>query len=408
MLIPAILRERVRTALWFLPALAVAAAVAVAVLTLAVDGATSTVGWLAFGGSASSAQSLLSSIVTSLMTLTALVFSITIVALQLASTQYSPRVLRSFLRDRFSQSVLAVFVGAFVYAILVLRAVRGGGGNVAFVPQISVHVALALTVVSLGFFVAYVHHVAQAIQASSIVAEVAKETAAAIRRLPPTCDVEADGHAATPVSSWPSALTSRSSGYVQDVDESRMVAVAAAAGVVVRLVHGPGDFVAAGTTLLRLSAVVEDDASAAFEAAVTLGRERSVHQDPGFGFRQLVDVVERAMSPGINDPTTAVQGLDRIFELLVLLAGRQIPGPERRDDHDVVRLVVPTATWGDYVRLAFDQVLLASERSIQLRRRLDDVLTELAEVVPAERLGPIETQRRRLAVGLARTSDGLP
>lgn len=394
MLKPAVVRERVRTALWFLPAVSVAAAVACAFLTLAVDRDASATSWLAFEGSAGSARSLLSAITTSLMTLTALVFSITIVALQLASTQYSPRVLRSFLRDRLSQSVLAAFVGTFVYAILVLRAVRGGEGAVAFVPQLSVHVALALTVASLGFFVAYVHHVAQAIQASSIVAEVAGETAAAIRRLCP--EVGGDVPAGTVTDVWPSALLASTSGYLQHVDEDRLFRLAIDADVAVRVEHEPGAFVAAGTPMVRLTAPVDEAVARRVLAAATLGRERSVHQDPAFGFRQLVDVIERAMSPGINDPTTAVQALDRLFELLVLLAPRRIPAAGRRDDDGTVRLVLPRPSWDGYVALAFEQVRLASERSVQLQRRLDQVLRSLADVVPADRRSAIDDQRRLL------------
>lgn len=391
--------DRLRGSLWFLPAVAVTGVSALAAGSLALDRRRETSGsWFAFGGSPETARSVLAAVATSIITLTALVFSITVVALQLASSQYSPRVLRNFLRDRPSQVTLATFLATFAYTMLVLRAVRSAtASQEVFVPALSVNLAFALTAVSLGLFVFYVHHMAQSMQASTILARIATDTADAIRRLYP----EAGGDVAVPAASprggcgQEVAVPAPRSGYVQEIDEEAVMAAACRHDLTVRLTPRIGDFVARGTTLLHVRGRHEPDTAERLVAAVAIGPERTTRQDAAFGFRQLVDVAVRALSPGINDPTTAVQALDRIYELLVLLAPRRLPSPERLDDRGVVRAVLPRPSWDGYVHLAFEEIRHHGRDAIQVSRRLDEVVDDLLAVVPTPRCAALEAQLGR-------------
>lgn len=391
-------RERLRGSLWFVPALLVSAVSMLAVVTLRLDRTAETTGTFGFTGSPDAASTMLATIAGAIVTLTALVFSVTVVALQLASSQYSPRVLRSFLRDRTSKVVLGMFLATFAYTMLVLRAVRSeDAGDIGFVPAISVHAAFGMAALSLALFVVYVNHTAQSMQASVIVARVADQTREALERLHPRT-----GHGTShPEDPWrppdAPATTVRwrgPAGYVQTVDERALLRHARDRDATYRLQMTTGEFVAPGAVVLAAWPDGSDDGSLSelVVKAVAVGSERTLQQDAAFGFRQLVDIAERALSPSLNDPTTAVQALDRLGQLMLLLADRDIPAPARRDDDGVVRVVLPRPGWDDYVHLAFDEIRHHSEGSLQVSARLHAVLTALADAVPDERRPAIEDQ----------------
>lgn len=384
------LREYLRTGLWFVPAVCVAIAVAGAWLSLALDRGRAGGGFLAFTGSPESAQTLLSAIASSIVTLTALVFSVTVVALQLASSQYSPRVLRSFLRDRLSQAALGVFLATFVYTMLVLRSIRSSGDErLGFVPEISVNVAYGLVGLSLCFFVAYIHHVAQSMQASSIVAEVAAESRDALRRLYPTTGTETVDASRAALRSAGVVVGSQHSGYLQAVDEDRLLELASEHDLQVQLIPSVGDFVADGARLMIVTGRCDEQLTEELRSCTALGGRRTMQQDPRFGFRQLVDIAEKALSPGINDPTTAVEATDRILELMVVLADREIPSPLREDEAGVVRLELPRPSWEDFVALAFDEIRHYGQGSSQVTQRLRTALDELCRLTVPERRAPL-------------------
>lgn len=391
------LTEYLGTSLWFVPVLCVCAAIGLSAVTLSFDRGEAQ-GALAFTGSGESARSVLSTIATSITTLTALAFSVTVVVLQLASSQYSPRVLRTFLRDRRSQLVLGVFLGTFAYTMLVLREVRvGEDARSQFVPGLSIHGAYALMALSLLFFVLYIHHMGKSMQASHIVAEVAAETAGTLQRMYPTAGDDPERHErARSQEDGGRVMISDASGYLQAVDEQFLFDLAGDARVTLRLVPSIGDFVAAGSKLFVVTGELDGEQSQSVRDSVTLGRQRTMRQNPTFGFRQLVDIAEKALSPGINDPTTAVEAVDRLHELLLVLAPRQLPLPEREDGDGVVRLVLPRPDWDAFVHLAFDEIRQYGEGSIQVTRRLREAVNDLLEVVPPPRRDALERQRELL------------
>ncbi len=394
------LRERLRLSLWFVPAvLAIAAGLLALVLgwvdrAVAAEPASLPFG---FGGSPEGARSVLSTIAQSMLTFTGLVFTITMLVLQLASTQLSPRVMRTFLRDRGNQVVLGLFVATFVYTLLVLREVRTPvESDAAFVPAISVWVAFALLLGSVAAFVWYIDHMAHAIRASTVIANIWDETVAATERLYPD-RVGDDAGPTWPVPPGPpdAILKSPAAGVVVGVDEARLVEVVGEADRIAELVPRIGDFIAEDAPLARLWGSWTREAGDAVRAGTAIGSERTLEQDVAFGFRQLVDVAVRALSPGTNDPTTAVQALDRIHDLLRRLAVRGLPSPVRLVDGRP-RLLLPRPSWDDYVRLAVEEIRLAGASQVQVRRRLRVILDDLEATAPDDRLPVLRSERREL------------
>ena len=395
------IRERVRASLWFIPALFALGAVLLAFILLNVDRELSrdASSLIVYGGTAEGARSVLSTIAQSMLTFTALVFTITMLVLQLASTQLSPRVMRTFLRDRSNQVVLGLFVATFVYTLVVLRDVRAGvNDSEAFVPGLSIWVGFALLLASVAAFIYYIDHMAHAIRASTVITSIARETEQAIDRLYPARigPAGAKGRRASKVvDDADVVLEAPRAGVLVSVDEGKLLGAAGDLDRRAEVLPAIGDFLPRNAPMARLSGRWDREGANAIQAALVIEDERSMEQDAAFGFRQLVDIATRALSPGTNDPTTAVQALDRLHDLLRRIAGREIPSPIRRDDSGRVLLVLPRPSWDDYVELAIDEIRLSGERQIQIGRRLRYLLEDLLSVTSEDRKAVL---RRELAL----------
>ena len=383
---------------WFLPGTTALLISGLALALLAVDrdlvGSQRQIG---FAGGPESARSLLSAIASSTLTLTALVFSITIVVLQLASSQFSPRVLRTFLRDHRSQVTLGVFLGTFVHALLVLRQVRGEDGSVEqFVPGLSIFASFVLVLVSVAFFVQYIHHIAGSIRVIEIIGRIFKETVGSIDRNHPDEDEDPDSHE-PPAHSPTSVVQAGSQGVVTSIELNRLANVAQEAQVTLVVVPRAGDFVAEGMPLVEVYGTADVDESRV-RSALVLSRERDLAQDPAFGFRQLVDIAERSLSPGVNDPTTATQCLDHIHALLRQLAPRPITARTCVSDDGFLLALAHQPSWEDYVRLGLDEIRHWGAGSLQIHGRIEELLNDLATVTPPNRREVLTEQRRLLSL----------
>lgn len=349
-----------------------------------------------FTGGPDSARELLSAIASSTLTLTALVFSVTVIVLQLASGQFSPRVLRTFLRDHRNQTTLGVFLATFMYALLVLREVRGDDGTVdQFVPGISVTFSFALVVLSIGFFIQYIHNITGSIRVIEIIDRVSRETADAIDRTHPD---DADVPSSHDVGPATHVVRSDTRGVVTSVAVDTLTRIADRSGASLTVVPRAGEFVATGMPLVTVHghpSVLDDHDQLQIRSSIRLMKERELAEDPAFGFRQLVDIAERALSPGVNDPTTASQCLDHLHDLLRRLAHRPLPPTRVGNTESDTRVVVPQPTWDDYVALALDEIRHWGADSIQIHQRIGAILDDLASTVPADRL-PVLDQRRRM------------
>ncbi|HRK32775.1 MAG TPA: DUF2254 domain-containing protein [Tepidisphaeraceae bacterium] len=378
--------EGLRSSLWFVPTLIVAGAVALAVVLIEIDAAD--YDWkLAdrfprlFGAGAEGSRGLLAAIAGSMITVAGTTFSITIVALAQASSQYTSRILRNFMSDRASQSVLGVFVGVFAYCLVVLRTIRGGDDGL-FVPSLAVVGAVLLAFVAIGFLIFFIHHIAASIQASSIIAAAAEETLAAVDRLFPdevgdAVDPASSAQRSEPTATW-IPIPARKTGYIQSIDADALFDLAREVDAVVRMERGVGEFVIENAPLAAVSGVpCEEDVIEKLNDAYTVGRHRTVHQDAAYGIRQIVDVALKALSPGINDTTTAVNCIDYLGAILARLAARSIEAPYRADDARL-RLITRGPTFPGLLCEAFGQIRQNAQGNVAVLARLLAVMEIIA------------------------------
>jgi uncharacterized membrane protein len=394
-----------------------AAAVALALGTVRLDqallldrraGAT----WL-FGGGAEGARGVLSAIAGTMITVTGVVFSITIVALQLASGQFSPRVLRTFTGDRGNQVVLGAFIGAFTYALLVLRSVRSASEDGArFVPSASVTVAIVLALCSIGLLIYYIHHAASSIRASVVIDRAARDTFGLIDDLFPA-DVgrPAPSPAFDPAAAPAAGVRAAAGGYLQTIDEDALFDLAEAGSLTVRPAPRVGEFVLSGAMLADVWPAAAFDADPdladAIRGACVLGSERTLQADVELGFRQLADIAIKALSPGINDPTTATICVDRLAEALVRLADRGRPREVRTGTDGAVRVVLHGPPFDRLVGVAFDQIRHYGAGDATVAAHLATTLGRVAALAPPARRAPLRAQADLVLAG-AREQIAIP
>ncbi len=410
--------DQLRSQMWFIPGVFVVGALLAALLVVPLDRlADQALGvrlsGLLFAGGPDSARLVLSTIAAAMLTFTGLVYSITMLVLQLASSQLSPRVMRTFLRDRFNQGVFGLFIATFLYALLILREIRSPPNDIAFVPAIAVTLVYVLLVASVAAFVFYIHHMAEAIRAAHVLRSVGDETRGAISRLYPEGIGEEPTQPIPVLAARPPDTVvdlERGPGVIIAIDKEALIRFAQDHRVTVELPHMVGDFVPTGAPLVRVwrkqSMPADDELpTRALSRAIQIGGERTMTQDASFGFRQIVDIAERALSPGVNDPTTAVQALDELHDLLRRLARRDFPSAMRAAEDGSPLLLLPRPDWPDYVALALDEIRQNGAGSIQIARRLRYLLLDLKAVAPAYRQEPLDRQIRLLDAAIAARYD---
>ncbi|WP_081788758.1 DUF2254 domain-containing protein [Candidatus Blastococcus massiliensis] len=340
-----------------------------------------------FGGGPSAARTMLSAIATSLISVTTLLFSLTIVTLQLASSQYSPRLLQTFVRDRVVQSCLGILLGTFVFALVVLRSVRSAdeSEDTAFVPRLSVTLALLLTLVSVGALVAFLSHQSRQLRVETMLRDVHVEAGATLRRL--LADQDDDEQPDTDLPAVPAharPVCARHSGFLVQVSEAPLVAAATDAEAVLRLIPRPGESVLAGVPVAWAwsdGSGTEPSTEALEEAladSLLLGHERADRGDPSYGLRKLVDIAARALSPSTNDPTTAVHALSHVSDLLGLAARRTTWHRRLTDDDGALRLLVPSWDFPTLLGQAVTQPRSYGGTDPDVAARLFALLTEAA------------------------------
>jgi uncharacterized membrane protein len=394
----------IRDSLWFVPAIATLLAIGLALGTVEVDRQfidheDARDYFFVFGAGAEGARGVLSAIAQSLMTVTGVVFSVTIISLQLASTQYSPRVLHGFMDDRANQLVLGTFIGTFVYALLVLRFVRADD---EYVPSLSVTLAVFLTLLSVGALIFFINHIAHSLKAERIAARATSDTLDVIHRLFPS--EAADSETQEP---WgqdvpgepagePGVVAATTSGYVQALDFESL-ADDLDDDVLLRIEREIGRFVIRGEPLALVwprERADDDEVRAAVRRAFTIGDERTQYQDLERGLVELVDMAVKALSPSIYEPTTAGVCLNRIAEVLVAI-GRRAPRSHSRTLADGrVQLIGRHSDFESAVRLTIRPIRRYGESQTAVMLWILDSIRRVGELVPAYHHGPLITEAR--------------
>ncbi|GJF08676.1 hypothetical protein NGTWS0302_21900 [Mycolicibacterium cyprinidarum] len=407
-----VVADALRSRLWPVPALGVVAAVIAGVAIPELDGTLDpampqTVAGYLFSGGPDAARELLGAIATALITVTSLTFSLTLITLQLASSQYTPRLLRTFAADRFVQRTLALFLATFVYAITVLRTVRNSAAGPDFVPQISVTVAYLLAMGSVLALVLFLGHLVRQIRIETMLGHVAADAKNTAHRLLEPADEYSYDVTPTPPAEA-SIINARSSGFLVEVDERALLAAAVDADAVIWVERPVGSDIVAGvpvafswsaTSALSLDEERLTTVRERVTGALNIGIERTATQDIGYGLRQLTDVVIRALSPGINDPTTAVHGLNSCSAILCELTGYRLGRRILRDKNQVLRVVLARPDLSDLLDLVCTQPQHYGASDPAVLARLLSMLRELAWVVTlpghrnavADRLRQLET-----------------
>jgi uncharacterized membrane protein len=380
--------------LWVLPTVSVMAfLIAGALLSRVSVDADSPLWPLAFEGTAEDARGILVVVSATMITVTGLVFALTIVALQVAAGQYSPRLLRNFMRDRGTQLVLSVFVGAFAYSTAGLHTVgiqRAGGE--AFVPRLAVSGSLALGLASVGVLISFIHHLARSIQIDTIMSTVEREARWIIDDLYPDRSgyLEPEARCPDPPASALVLPASRS-GYIQAVQLEPLMRATADHDLVVRLARQVGDHVVEETPLAWAWRRVPDQSpvdlqllQAALDDAVMLGFERTMVQDVPFGLRCLVDIGNKALSPAVNDPYTAIQAVQHLSVLVCLLAGRRLGDRLYHDEQGTLRVAVPLPLFTDYLRLGTAQIRRSGAKEPAVARSLIQLFKDVGSSAVSE------------------------
>jgi uncharacterized membrane protein len=372
------------------------AAVALSFATLMMD---DELDWNTFGngpfstvGTVDGARTVLATIAGSMITVASLTFSVTIASLSLASSQFGPRLVRNFIRDTGNQIVLGTFIATFIYCLLILRTVKGSE-DFTFVPSISLLVGILLAMASLGVLIYFINHIALSIQATRIIGTIAHDLTSTINRLyPEKLDETEESQDPEDKEEWtppgePRRVYATRSGYLQAIQHDDLVSLARDASVVLHVPHHPGQFIAKGSTIAEIYGEPGNrdvpDLDERVVQSFWLGNDRSSGRDIEFYIDQLVEIAVRALSPGINDPFTAMQCLDQLGASLRQLAERKLPSPNHRDEDNTIRLVATSQTLEGAIGAAFNMIRQYGGTSPPVAMRMMEVIAVLAEYAPS-------------------------
>lgn len=395
------IRQYLKGSLWVLPLLGGAAGVLLAWLDDWLEQRIDVPG--AWEYSAGTATSALTAIVAATVSLLGFVVTISVLVVQMATGTLSPRFMRLWYRDRMQKVVLAAFTGTFAFAYGLLRRIEEGS-----VPSIGVTLAGGAVGASLLLLLLYLDRFAHGLRPVAVAAQVAAAGRAVVEAVPPSTSTSDPAAAVDGLAKWPDTpvlrVRSDRSGTIQAVHRRGLVAAATRDDCLLVVTRGVGDFVPHGAVVVEVYGTAGTPRERRLRAMLALGRERTIEQDPAFALRILVDIAIRALSPAVNDPTTATQVLDYVQDLVEAIGRADVRSPwELRDREGRVRVVLPGRGWEDYLRLAVTEIRDYGATSPQVCRRLRSLLVELLDVVRDERRPAVQAEIAALDAIVDRT-----
>jgi uncharacterized membrane protein len=388
-------RQRIAVSLWFVPTIFAAAAVGVAFLAYWLDGVIGASVRVRFGLAIdpSVAASLAGTIAAATLAFVAVVFATTLVAIQLAASQYSPRTVRIFIRSRLTRVTLGLFLATFVFAMIVL--ISGPGSIPAarqVAPVASVTLMLLLTLSTVFGFVAYLHGVVRLMRVQYLLETIAKETRLGIEQNFPASSAYRDADAPDPVPAPRPVTYHGRAGVLTAYDLHRLAQLCQRSDCWLELTAAVGEYLAHGTVIVLIHGAAGPSEQQVSRCLLVRG-ERTFVQDTGFGFRQLVDVAIRALSPAVNDPTTAVQAIDRLGDLLAVVGANPDPTGNHLDSTGRIRIKRHLRTFDELLVLSTTEIVRYGADAPQVVRRLRAVLDELQHSLSADRHAALDRQR---------------
>ncbi len=428
--------RNVRSSYWFLPSAMTFGAIALSVLTLTIDESYSGP-WAAdstwwYAARSAGARAMLSTIAGSMIGIAGVTFSMTLVSVSFAASNFGPRLIGNFMRDRGNQVVLGTFIATFVYSLLILRRVRAAGDDLSsFVPQLSVLVALVLALMSVSVLIYFIHHVPETINVSRLTASIGRTLTREVANVFPSAMGEPGPELGSRSSGFDRAntesLRSPTNGYLQALNEDRLLEVASNHDIVVSLHLRPGEFAVEGDMLISACPRERwgEELAGELRGCFAFGSERTPAQDVLFLADQLVEILGRALSPGVNDPYTAIDCIHWMQSALSSSAARDAPAPERYDESGALRVIAPPLTFEGLVRrlcsrsipyvapdrnasLAFFEMLGAVGCRAKSKERREEVRALARQLASAcEDVLPSELHRSEVREALERTEERL-
>lgn len=376
------LRHHLMTSFWLFPALAIILAIILGAVTRWLDHQLS---FSLFEFTAEGARTLLGSLSGSLLTFLVFVVSSMLLIVQLASSQLTPRIIAMVFSSRSTQVTLSLFVFSYTFALATQARIDDKA------PQLSVTIAVSSTLVSLAVFFWFAQQLGASLRPVSVVQMVGEATRQVMDQVYPYPFVTSEEKTRSYWKKEVEQMTSRvipyrsSSGVLVAFDITSLVAMAKKADCLIEIIPQVGDFVSKDDPMFRIYPDRPAISEQQLQKAVVIGSERTIELDPMFGFRIMVDIAARALSPAINDPTTAVMSIDQLHRLLRYVGKRQLSDGTASDEHDKLRLAYPTPNWEDFTSMALTEIRQFGTSSIQIPRRLKAMLEHLLEIMPEER-----------------------
>lgn len=383
--------DMIKTSFWFLPLLVILITIGLAFLFIWLDIAYrfEPNGFFehSLSGGAESARQVLTTIAGAMLGVAGTVFSITLVALTLASSQFGARLLRNFMYDRLNQLVLGTYVATFLYCLLVLKTVKSDG-DTGLVPNLSVMVAMILAIANIFLLIIYIHHISISIQADHVISDVNKHLERSLKKLFPEDLGEGPGDNMKSQKQYQELLASHPfndkvistrSGYLQAIDNDGLMSLASGQSMIISLNHRPGDFLVENEAIAEVFSkeACTDKMKKRIRDTFVFGRVRTPVQDAEFAIHQLVEIASRALSPGVNDPFTAMTCIDKLKANICYLSKAKFPSAWRYDEEGDLRMKVDPVTFSGIMDAAFNQIRQYGKSSPSVIIRLMEALVTI-------------------------------